>query len=117
MLGEAVSVLTRRRTGEDSMGEPVYEWDAERVPNVLVRPLAGSELGDALRPDGVRVRYVLAFPKSYSGDLSRARVALIERGMDEGDPDAALRVTGNTDKTPQSPIAWDRNVEVGRVDG
>lgn len=117
MLGEVVSVLTRRRTGEDEMGEPVYAWDAERVPNVLVRPLAGSELGDALRPDGVRVRYVLAFPKSYAGDLSHARVALVERGMDEGDPEAALRVTGNTDKTPQSPIAWDRSVEVGRVDG
>lgn len=117
MLGETVSVLTRRKAGEDAMGEPVYEWDAESVENVLVRPLMGSELSDALRPDGVRVRYVLAFPKSYEGDLSHARVALVARGMDADDPDEALRVTGNTDKTPQSPVAWDRNVEVGRVDG
>lgn len=117
MLGELVAVLHRHKVGEDSMGEPVYEWNKVSVDNVLVRPLTGSELSDALRPDGVRVRYVLAFPKSYVGDLSHARVALVERGMDEGDPEAALRVTGNADKTPQSPIAWDRSVEVGRVDG
>lgn len=117
MLGEPVSVLTRRRTGEDSMGDPVYAWDPERVENVLVRPLQGSELNDALRPDGVRVRYALAFPRSYTGDLSHARVALVARGMDGEDPDAALRVTGNADRTPQSPLAWDRTVEVGRVDG
>lgn len=117
MLGELVAVLHRRKVGEDSMGESVYEWDKVDVDNVLVRPLTGSELSDALRPDGVRVRYALAFPKSYEGDLSHARVALVARGMDGDDPDAALRVTGNTDKTPQSPIAWDRNVEVGRVDG
>lgn len=117
MLGELVAVLHRRKVGEDGMGEPVYEWDKVSVDNVLVRPLAGSELVDALRPDGVRVSYVLAFPKSYAGDLTHARVALVARGMDGDDPDAALRVTGNTDKTRQSPVAWDRNVEVGRVDG
>lgn len=117
MLGELVAVLNRRRVGEDSMGEPVYEWDKVSVDNVLVRPLTGSELSDSLRPDGVRVRYVLAFPKSYRGALAHARVALVARGMDGDDPDAALRVTGNTDKTPQSPITWDRNVEVGGVDG
>ena len=54
MLGETVAVLTRRKTGEDEMGEPVWEWDSERVENVLVRPLSGSDLADSLRPDGIR---------------------------------------------------------------
>lgn len=117
MLGEVVAVLTRRKAGEDEMGEPVYAWDAETVQDVLVRPLQGKELNEALRPDGIRVRYALAFPKTYTGDLSHARVALVARGMDAGKPEEALRVTGNADKTPQSPLMWDRTVEVGRADG
>lgn len=117
MLGETVAVLTRRSVGTDEMGDPIYDWDAENVPNVLVRPLQSQELNDALRPDGVRVIYALAFPKTFAGNLNHARVALITRGMDASKPDDALRVTGNTDKTPQSPLLWDRTVEVGRVDG
>lgn len=122
MLGETVAVLTRRKTGEDDMGEPVYEWDSERVENVLVRPLSGSDLADSLRPDGVRVSYSLAFPKAWTsgkspGFLTHRRVALVARGMDERDADAALRVSGSPDRTTPCPTAWDTIAEVGRVDG
>lgn len=122
MLGETVAVLTRRKTGEDEMGEPVYEWDSERVENVLVRPLSGSDLADSLRPDGIRVSYSLAFPKAWTagkapGFLTHRRVALVERGMDERDADAALRVSGSPDRTTPCPTAWDTIAEVGRVDG
>ena len=122
MLGETVAVLTRRKTGEDEMGEPVYEWDSERVENVLVRPLSGSDLADSLRPDGIRVSYSLAFPKAWTagkapGFLTHRRVALVARGMDERDADAALRVSGSPDRTTPCPTAWDTIAEVGRVDG
>ena len=122
MLGETVAVLTRHRTGEDEMGEPVYEWSAERVENVLVRPLSGSDLADPLRPDGIRVSYSLAFPKTWTagkapGFLAHRRVALVARGMDERDADAALRVSGSPDRTAPCPTAWDTTAEVGRTDG
>lgn len=122
MLGETVAVLTRRKTGEDEMGEPVYEWDSERVENVLVRPFSGSDLADPLRPDGIRVSYSLAFPKAWTagkspGFLTHRRVALVARGMDERDADAALRVSGSPDRTTPCPTAWDTIAEVGRVDG
>jgi hypothetical protein len=122
MLGETVAVLTRRKTGEDEMGEPVYEWDSERVENVLVRPLAGADLADSLRPDGIRISYSLAFPKAWTagkapGFLTHRRVALVARGMDERDADAALRVSGSPDRTVPCPTAWDTTAEVGRVDG
>ena len=122
MLGETIAVLTRRKTGEDEMGEPVYEWDSERVENVLVRPLSGSDLADSLRPDGIRVSYSLAFPKAWTagkapGFLTHRRVALVARGMDERDADAALRVSGSPDRTTPCPTAWDTTAEVGRVDG
>lgn len=122
MLGETVAVLTRRRTGEDSMGEPVYEWDSEQVENVLVRPLSGADLADSLRPDGIRVSYSLAFPKAWTagklpGFLAHRRVALVARGMDGHDADSALRVTGSPDRTIPCPTAWDTSCEIGRVDG
>lgn len=122
MLGEDVAVLTRSETGTDEMGEPVYSWESETVHNVLVRPLAGSDVNQDARPDGVRVSYSLAFPRSWTagkpaGYLRGARVALVARGMDPGDQDAALVVSGWPDRTPQSPLAWDTTAEVGRVDG
>lgn len=122
MLGEMVAVLTRTKTGEDEMGEPVYEWSAEQVENVLVRPLSGSDLADSLRPDGIRVSYSLAFPKAWTagkapGFLTHRRVALVARGMDERDADAALRVSGSPDRTAPCPTAWDTTAEVGRTDG
>lgn len=122
MLGETVAVLTRRRTGTDEMGEPVYGWSAEQVENVLVRPLSGSDLADPLRPDGIRVSYSLAFPKAWTagkapGFLAHRRVALVARGMDGNDADAALRVSGSPDRTVPCPTAWDTIAEVGRTDG
>ena len=122
MLGETVAVLTRTKTGEDEMGEPVYKWSAEQVDNVLVRPLSGSDLTDPLRPDGIRVSYSLAFPKAWTagkapGFLAHRRVALVARGMDGNDADAALRVSGSPDRTVPCPTAWDTIAEVGRTDG
>lgn len=122
MLGEDVVVLTRTKAGEDELGEPTYTWDGERVSNVLVRPLSGSELTDALRPDGIRVSYELSFPKSWTagkapGFLAHRRVALVARGMDGSDADSALRVTGSPDRTIPCPTAWDTSCEIGRVDG
>lgn len=122
MLGETVVVLTRTKTGEDEMGEPIYKWSAEQVENVLVRPLSGSDLADPLRPDGIRVSYSLAFPKAWTagkapGFLAHRRIALVARGMDGNDADAALRVSGSPDRTAPCPTAWDTIAEVGRTDG
>lgn len=122
MLGETVAVLTRTKAGTDEMGEPVYEWTAETVDNVLVRPLSGSDLVDSLRPDGIQVSYSLAFPKAWTagklpGFLAHRRVALVARGMDAKDADSALMVSGSPDRTVPCPTAWDTVAEVGRNDG
>lgn len=122
MLGETVAVLTRTKASTDEMGEPVYEWTAETVDNVLVRPLSGSDLVDSLRPDGIQVSYSLAFPKAWTagklpGFLAHRRVALVARGMDAKDADSALRVSGSPDRTVPCPTAWDTVAEVGRNDG
>lgn len=120
MLGERVAVLRRRMAGRDDMGEPVWEWDAETVENCLVRPLAGTDIEEAARPDGVVAEYSVALPKAYTatmGPLRHARVALVDRGMDPADAEAALRVSGSPDVTRPCPTLWDVVLECGRAYG
>lgn len=121
MLGETVAVLSRTEGEPDAMGEPAYTWSAELVDNCLVRPMTGGDLADAQRPDGVEVKYTIAFPKGYTGDLAHARIALVSRGADVSDPAAAakeaLHVTGSPDITQPCPTAWNRLVEAGVVNG
>ena len=76
-MGEEVTVLSSRETGRDAMGEPTVEWEATVIPGCLVRPLAGSDAGDAVRPEGIVASYSIAFPKTYAGPpLARCRIAL-----------------------------------------
>ena len=119
-MGERVVVLRRREAGRDAMGEPVWEWDAEEVDGYLVRPLAGSDVPSADRPDGVTAEYAVALPKSYTAamaPLRHARVALVERGMDPSDAESALLVSGSPDVTRPCPTRWDVIAEVGRTHG
>lgn len=115
-LTETVCVFRRTEVGEDSMGEPEYEWASENVSGVLVKPLEGEELNDALRPDGIRVSYRLAFPKAYTKDLTHTRIALVER-QDSTDLEKAFRVSKPADTLKACPTSWNRVVEIGRVDG
>lgn len=123
MKGERVAVLRRTLTGRDEMGEPEYGWTSETVENCLVKTLTSSDLGtddEAPRPDGVKLRYRIAFPKAYTAmaePLRGCRVALVARGMDANDADAALIVSGEPDITRPCPTAWNMLVEVGRAHG
>lgn len=117
MLGETVAVLMRRKTGADGLGEPIYEWVSERVDGVLVRPMTRDDVDEEDRPDGICVQYSLSFPKSYSGpSLEHARIALVDRGMEE-DADTALLVIGKPDVLRPCPTKWNMLVRVGRVYG
>ncbi|MDO4591016.1 MAG: hypothetical protein Q4B35_06450 [Slackia sp.] len=120
MTGESVCVLRRRADGRDDMGEPVYAWDQETVDDVLVRPLSPSDVEDPERPDAVRASYALAFPKAYTAHaapLAHARVALVSRGMDPSDAQAAHRVIGSPDIVRPCPTKWNMNVLVAAADG
>lgn len=120
MMGERVAVLRRSKAGEDAMGEPVWEWSAETVGGCLVRPLAGSDIDEPERPDGVTAEYSIALPKAYTATMAplrHARVALVDRGMDPKDAEGALRVSGSPDVTRPCPTLWDVVMEVGRAYG
>ena len=126
-LTQAVRIWTRTQTGTDPMGEPAYAWTYTDVDGVLVKEIATSEMGAGdsasdLRPDGVRVRYVLAFPKTYDGpQLKHARVTLLDPmyGMDDSKADGwetALAVSGDPHPAVR-PTPWNMTCEVGRTDG
>ena len=119
---DEVRVWTRAQDGVDPMGDPTYTWAHADIRGVSVRngvardfPGSGEDMG--LRPDGVRVTHTLAFPRGHGLDLRHARVALLDRGMDPDDWEAALVVSG--DPRPQVPCTtrWDTICEVGRTDG
>lgn len=123
---DTVRVWTRGERGRDPMGEPQYEWSFVDVRGVSVKngPAADLERGDSasdLRPDGVRVRFTLAFPRGHGLDLRHARVTFPDRGQDatewEEAEGCALLVSG--DPQPQRPCTtrWDTIAEVGRTDG
>lgn len=79
ICGETVTVLLRRKTGEDRYHDPVWSYEPVDIQDVIVAPGPTKEL-EAERPEGARVVYTLHFPKTFSEDLTGARVSL--RGED-----------------------------------
>lgn len=122
MTGEEVAVLVPVRGDADAYGNATTTWTAQTVPGCVVRPLNGSDARDAQRPDGVTVSCTVALPKAHTAAAGLStwrgcRVALVERGMDANDPEAALRVSGAPFRTVPCPTSWDVVLECGRADG
>lgn len=114
MLSETIKVWRKEQSSIDCMGEPVYIWNSEDVEDCIVRPLAGENLTDSTRPDGVVVTYSVAFPKTYDKRNNLRGCKVTFRGMEETQ---ALYVAGSPDITYPCPTAWDTIAEVGRIDG
>ncbi len=122
MMGETIAVLRRAATGEDGMGETVYEWVSETVEDCLVKPSTGTDSSQDGRPDAATATATVALPKGYTegkplGYFEHARVALVSRGMDATDPGNALSVQGCPLRTAPCPTAWDMLLTCGRTDG
>ncbi|MBR3318764.1 MAG: hypothetical protein IKG21_13190 [Atopobiaceae bacterium] len=124
---DTVRVWTRTQTGSDSMGEPVYAWSYQDVRGVSVKTGTrdtGLQSGDAmsdLRPDGIRVKFTLSFPKGHGLTLRHARVTFPDRGQtattwQDAEP-YALMVSGDPQPQRPCPTVWDTIAEVGRTDG
>lgn len=126
-LTQSVRVWSRTQTGTDPMGEPTYAWQSTDVDGVLVRPvnaptMAQGDTASDVRPDAVRLKFSLAFPKGYAGpSLRHARVTLLDPayGMDAGADGwrTALAVVGDPRPTKPCPTKWDMICEVVRTDG
>lgn len=111
IVGEPVVVSRREQVGVNGHNQPVYEWVAETVDDVLVSPGARTDIPDTARPDGVVVAWTLHFPKGYAASLANARVSV--RGGAAGD------VVGDPQHYTEAntPTRWSLPVEVTRADG
>lgn len=111
ITGETVTVERSEIVGRNAHNQPIREWVAQPVDNVLVSPGPRSDIPDTARPDGVVVAWTLHFPKTFVGDLRGARIAV--RG---GTP---CRVIGDPQPytLENTPTSWWMPVEVERADG
>lgn len=115
MKGERIAILRRIQTGEDAHGEPVYSWSAELVNDCLVRPLSGQDVANKTEREAYEVHYIVALPKVYTATmkpLAHARIAFVERGQSQEEPDQARKVVGCPDITRPCPTRWNTLVEV-----
>ena len=111
MRGERVTVETPIEVGRGPGNSPIYEWVAGAVEDVLVAPGPREDVTDSTRPDGVRVRYTLHFPKPYDTDLTGARISV------RGEEPLAVVGSPRPYTLANTPTRWWMPVEVGRVDG
>lgn len=120
MLGEPVCVFYPAATSQNEIGETIIEWRGEIVDNVVVKPKSTSEQAakkeeqdGGKRPDGVRILYQLAFPKTYERDVTGCKVALLDRGMSADEPQSAYDVEGWCNRYRVCPTLWNMKCEVG----
>lgn len=118
-MGETVTIYFKSSDAEDEYGDPVETWKPQVVEGALVYELAGSDLADADRPDGTRVRARVQLPdecmEMFERDaLKGCKIALTDRGQGEND---AYWVIGSPNYAPDLPTNWNTTIEVGRTDG
>lgn len=110
MIGEAVVVERRVRTGTGPGNTPIYEWVGETIGDVLVAPGPRKDVEGPIRPDGVEIAYNLHFPKTFTGSLRGAKIVV------RGEPFAVVG-----DPKPytleNTPTRWHMPVEVSNVEG
>lgn len=109
--GERVTLFVPMKGAEDSYGVQRVDWRAQSaIENVLVSPAGTADLEPGMRADGDSVSLTLHFPKTFTGSLRSARLAV--RGVMYaviGDPQPY------TDQNV--PGAWNRPVMVRLVEG
>ena len=111
--GVTVSVEHRISAQRDNFGNERVEYGAPvEVGNVLVCP-GSPESMDAARPEGVVIALTLHFPKTYTGNLRGARIAL--GGQWEGTYHVVGEPLPLQDEL--TPTQWNRAVMVEAHDG
>lgn len=105
MRGITVTLWTRTQTGTDDFGAPVWTETPVTVPDVLVAPVTGEELTEALNLYGKRAVYRLGIPKGDAHRWENRRVTFF--GED-------FRVIGAETQGIDAliPLRWNKKVLV-----
>lgn len=110
--GVMVVFITRRQTGTDPLGAPLFEEVERRVPDVLISPTKSDDVVNTLTLTGRKAVYTLAIPKDEDAEAfvmnaSEARF-FGERWKIIGTPTKGIEYL--------IPLRWNMKVEVERYD-
>lgn len=110
LKGETVKLITKKQTGTDPFGKPVYKETELTVSNVLVGSPEAQDITDEINLTGKRIAYVLGIPKGDANQWYDTDVIIRgERFRTIGKP-----VYG----TPENmPMWWGGKVSVERYGG
>ena len=61
--GITVTLISKRETGRDPFGEPIYEDVEIEVDNVLISPTTSDDIVNQMTLTGKKAVYTLAIPK------------------------------------------------------
>lgn len=107
--GITVILYEKTQTGENPLGEPIYEENPVEVENVLVSPASGSDLPEATNLDGRKAVYTLAIPKGDNHKWENSRVTFFGSdwktfGFTYGGIDELI------------PLDWNKKIQVERYE-
>ncbi|MCD8211913.1 MAG: hypothetical protein LUC17_02680 [Oscillospiraceae bacterium] len=110
--GETATLYRKVSTGTDEMGEPIVEWAAEELDNVLFSQAYENEnyIIDGTRPDGTIDTATLHVPKTFTDSLKNCEIEVQgARWTVIGD--------GKGYMPENTPGPWNRPIKLRRVDG
>lgn len=109
LKGIDVTLYTKRQTGEDAFGAPVYEETPEVVHNVLIGESETADIVNEQQLYGRQLAYTLAIPKGDTHDWTNAVVEFF---------DQKFRTCGAVTEGIEGmiPLSWNRKVKVERYE-
>lgn len=110
MRGIAVTLYERTQTGTDALNHPTYTETPVIVDNVLVAPLADTEILEMFNLTGRRAEYQLGIPKGDTHDWTAGNKVSFY-GLD-------WRIIGMPTKGIDHliPLSWNDKVKVERYE-
>lgn len=109
LKGIDVTLYTKRRTGEDDFGAPLYEETPEVVRNVLIGEPETTDIISEQQLYGRQLAYTLAVPKGDAHDWTNVIVEFFGR---------KFRTYGAVTEGIEGmiPLSWNRKVKVERYE-
>lgn len=72
--GITVTLINKKKVGENPFGEPIYEDVETEVDNVLITPTSTEDVINTLELTGKKAVYTLAIPKGDTNNWENAEV-------------------------------------------
>lgn len=107
--GIPITLYTKRQTGVDAFGAPLYEEIPETVPGVLIGQPSTEDITNELQLYGKRLAYTLALPKGDTHDWDNVAVGFFGQ---------KFRTYGDVVQGIEAmlPLCWNKQVKVERYE-